>query len=158
MFVIVAPMVWILVRTRPASELSASVADTIVRLPGLDVGPALRTRSFWMVALANFCFGFTAAGLLIHFITYLIGVGYRPSSAAFVMSMLLACSLRGKIVMGLLADRIGGRIVLGVDFVIGATGLIFIFEAGRTGMLGLLRGRIWIRRGHAACAVTLGNG
>jgi nitrate/nitrite transporter NarK len=37
--------------------------------------------------------------------------------------------------MGLLADRIGGRIVLGVDFVIGAIGMIFIFEAGRIGTL-----------------------
>jgi hypothetical protein len=49
-----------------------------------------------MVALANFCFGFTAAGLLIHFIAYLIGVGYRPSSAALVMSMMLACSMSAR--------------------------------------------------------------
>jgi MFS family permease len=129
-FVIVAPMVWMLVRTRPADAPRTSVC-----LPGLEVGPALRTRSFWMVALANLCFGFTSAGLLIHFIAYLIGVGYRPSSAALVMRMLLACSMCGKIAMGLLADRIGGRIALGVDFVIGATGMILIFEAGRIGKL-----------------------
>jgi hypothetical protein len=39
-------------------------------------------------------------GFNIYFITYLIGIGYRPSSAAFAMSLVFGCALMGKILMG----------------------------------------------------------
>jgi MFS family permease len=131
MFIVAAPIIWIIVRTRPHAEPGARVADATAHVPGLEVGPALRSRSFWMLSLANFCFAFTAASGVVHFITYLIGIGYRPSAAAFAMSMVFLCALFGKIAMGLFADRVSGRVALAVNFVIGATGLALIFGAAR---------------------------
>ncbi|HZO82730.1 MAG TPA: MFS transporter [Candidatus Binataceae bacterium] len=135
MVLIAAPLIWLLVRTRPAGAAGVSVAAAAARLPGLEVGAALRSRSFWTISLANFCFAFSAAGGVVHFITYLIGIGYAASSAAFAMSMVFGCALIGKIVMGLFADRIGGRIALGADFVIGAAGMVMLLGAARVGML-----------------------
>ncbi len=136
MVLVAVPVIWLLVRTRPAADdPGVSVADAAARLPGLEVGPALRTRSFWTISLANFCFAFSAAGGVVHFITYLIGIGYPASSAAFAMSMVFGCALIGKIVMGLCADRMSGRVALGADFVIGAAGLVMLLGAARLGML-----------------------
>src|SRR5262249_13883848 len=96
-FVVATPLVWILVRPRPQTEHRASVAEAAARLPGLEVSDALRARSFWMLSLANFCFAFSGAGGVVHFITYLIGIGYRPSAAALAMSMIFASALVGKV-------------------------------------------------------------
>lgn len=135
MLLVAAPLAWWMVRTRPAGQPGISVAEAAARLPGLEVGPALRTRSFWSISLANFCYAFTAAAGVVHVVTYLIGIGYRPASAAFAMSMVFGAALVGKIIMGLFADRMSGRIALGVNFVVGASGLAFILGAARPGML-----------------------
>lgn len=127
MALVAAPLIWLLVRTRPTDNVSVSVAARAARLPGLEVGEALRTRSFWTILLAKFCFGFYAAGGIVH--TYLIGIGYRPSSAAFAMSLVFGCATMGKILMGLFADRMSARITLCADLVIGAAGLVLLFGA-----------------------------
>jgi nitrate/nitrite transporter NarK len=129
MALVAAPLIWLLVRTRPTDNVGVSVAATAARLPGLEVGEALRTRSFWTILLAKFCFGFYAAGGIVHIITYLIGIGYRPSSAAFAMSLVFGCATMGKILMGLFADRMSARITLCADLVIGAAGLVLLFGA-----------------------------
>jgi sugar phosphate permease len=135
MALVAAPLIWLLVRTRPAGDVGVSVAAAAARLPGLEVGEALRTRSFWTISLANFCFGFYAAGAVVHIITYLIGLGYRPSSAALAMALIFGCALIGKILMGLFADRMSARITLCAGLVIGAAGLVLLLGAVRVAML-----------------------
>jgi hypothetical protein len=79
MALVAAPLIWLLVRTRPTDNVGVSVAATAARLPGLEVGEALRTRSFWTILLAKFCFGFYAAGGIVHIITYLCRLRDEPS-------------------------------------------------------------------------------
>ena len=129
MALVAAPLIWLLVRTRPTDNVGVSVAAAAALLPGLEVGEALRTRSFWTISLAKFCFGFYAAGGIVHIITYLIGIGYRPSSAAFAMSLVFGCATMGKILMGLFADRMSARITLCADLVIAAAGMVLLFGA-----------------------------
>lgn len=136
-FVVAVPLVWMLVRTGPQGQSDATIAENAKRLPGLELGPALRTRSFWAIAVADFCFAFTAAGCVVHIVTYLIGIGYHSSTAALAMSMVFASALIGKILMGVLADRLSGRTALGFNFAIGTIGLLFIFGAVSTRMLAL---------------------
>jgi MFS family permease len=62
MLLVATPLVWFLVRTSPHTEHRASAAEAVSRLPGLEVSDALRSRSFWMLSLANFCFAFNGAG------------------------------------------------------------------------------------------------
>jgi MFS family permease len=128
---VVVPLVWLLVRTRPTGDVAVSVAAAAARLPGLNVGEALRARSFWTFSLANFCFGFYALGVNVH----LIGIGYRPSSAAFAMSLVFGCAMIGKILMGLFADRMSARITLCVDLVIGAAGMVLLLGAACIALL-----------------------
>src|SRR6202047_496603 len=61
MFVVVIPLVLALVRSRPPGAVKMTVAECAQTLEGFETGAALRTRSFWMILLAHFCFAFAAA-------------------------------------------------------------------------------------------------
>ena len=43
----------LVVRTRPEGAVKTTVAEQIKSLPGLDVGPAMATRAFWLLALVQ---------------------------------------------------------------------------------------------------------
>lgn len=135
MFLIVAPLVYLVVRTRPPTSNSASVAQQSETLPGLEVKEALGGRSFWMIALAQFGFAFSVAGAGLHTVPYLIGRGYSAPRAALVLSLVLGMAGVGKLLMGLFADRAGGRTALAVNMTITAAGLLLLFGAGSTALI-----------------------
>jgi sugar phosphate permease len=109
-----------------------TVAEARAHLPGLETSAAVRTRSFWMIALAQFCFAFAAAGAVIHLVTYLEGVGYSRSGAAWVISGVFALTSVGKISMGMFADRASARIALTVNFIAQVIGLFLALDAENT--------------------------
>jgi MFS family permease len=111
-FVIVIPMVLLLVRTRPPAIARVTFAEAASALPGLEVGEAVAGRSFWLMALGVLCFSFSVSGTNLHAVPYLIGIGYAPARAALVLSLVLACGAMGKLLIGWIADRIGGRLAL----------------------------------------------
>ena len=117
MIAIAAPLVAIAVRSRPPGRARLTVAQAAETLPGYEVWPALHTRSFWMITAANFCFGFAATGTAIHMVTHLEHVGYSAANAALAMSFIFGFAAIGKVVMGLLADRLTARRALAIDFV-----------------------------------------
>jgi MFS family permease len=133
MVVLVVPLVALVVRSRPPGATPMSVAASAELLEGFETNEALRTRSFWMIVLANFCFAFTATGSAIHLVAYLEGVGYKPTAAALVMSLVFAFAALGKVMLGLVADRLTARVALVSCFVMQATGLSIVFSAATTG-------------------------
>jgi len=137
MIVIVIPVLLIVVRTRPPAAASEkrTLAEQAQALPGLEVAPALRSRSFWMVALAQFCYATTAAGLVAHMISYLVGIGYAQAIAAAMMSTTFVFTSTGKILMGLFADRVSGRVALTLNFAIAAAGSLLLLGAHHTAVL-----------------------
>jgi MFS family permease len=100
MVVIVVPLLAVTVRSRPPGAVKLSVAESADRLEGFETLEALHARSFWMLVVANLCFGFAAAGAVVHMVAYLEGVGYRPGSAALAMSVFFGCAAMGKVGMG----------------------------------------------------------
>jgi MFS family permease len=133
MFLIAIPVVILLVRTRPPEAGGKlSVAASGDRLPGLEVAQALRGRSFWMIALAQFCFAMAAAGAGLHLITYLIGIGYSASRAAQVLSMIFILTAVGKPIFGFFADRVSGRLALAVSLTVAACGMLLLLGAEST--------------------------
>jgi sugar phosphate permease len=135
MIAIVVPLVFFLVRSRPPGDVKMTVAEGAGVLEGFETGEALRTRSFWMIVIAQFAFAFTAAGAAIHMVAYLEGVGYKASAAAFAMSLIFGFAALGKVVMGFLADRLTARRALALNFAIQAGGLALAFGVARPGMI-----------------------
>ncbi|MBV8055528.1 MAG: MFS transporter [Deltaproteobacteria bacterium] len=135
MMAVAVPLIALIVRSRPPGAIPMTVAQSAELLEGFETDEALRTRSFWMIVLANFCFALTAAGSLIHMAAYLEGIGYKTSAATLAVSLIFAFAALGKIVMGLAADRLTARIALVLCFVTQAAGLSIAFGAARIGMI-----------------------
>lgn len=128
MIVVVVPLVVLMVRSRPPGMMKSSVAQSAGQLEGFETLEALRARSFWMLVIANLCFGFAAAGTVAHMVAYLEGVGYKANSAALAMSLFFGCAAFGKVAMGYVADRVSARLALAADFA--ATALAFVMVFG----------------------------
>jgi sugar phosphate permease len=131
MFLIVIPIVLALVRSRPPGTVRMTVAERSQTLEGFETRAALRTRSFWMILIAHFCFAFAAAGTLIHMAAYLTDIGYKSANVAFAISLVFAATVFGKVFMGYFADRVSARIALTVNFVVQTLSLLLVFGASR---------------------------
>ncbi len=134
--VLVVPLALLVIRTRPASLVRRTVAEEIKDLPGLELGEALRTRSFWILAFVQLVVSASITGTFYHLVSFLIHVGYTPQHAALAQSCLAAAAIPGGIVMGMLADRISGRRVFAVAAIVMAIGCFIILGArGGSGWL-----------------------
>ena len=110
LFLIVVPLVWFTVRTRPHSETaSKTIHEPTNALSGLEVREALRTRAFWMVSLQWFFYTAGTAVMIVHGVPYLEGLGYSQTMAAKVWGFALGSTVIGRPLMGVVADRVGCR-------------------------------------------------
>jgi MFS family permease len=144
MFLIVTPLVLGFVLTRPPDSASvaaevthANARDLMDAVPGLEIAQALRTRSFWMIILAQLFFPLAAAGAFVHMVAYLIGIGYGEAVAALSLSLVLLFATIGQPLMGVVADRIGGRAALALAFALLAISLLMLLAANKAVALGL---------------------
>jgi MFS family permease len=135
MILVAIPLVLVMVQSRPPGAVEMTVAEGAQRLEGFEIDAAVRTRSFWLIVLAHFCFAFAAAGSLIHMVAYLIDIGYKAGEAAFAISLVFGSTVLGKVLMGHIADRVSARVALGINFVIQAFGLFLAFAAGHLAVM-----------------------
>ena len=132
--VLVLPLIAIVVRTRPAGAAKQKAGEPGQALPGYEVGEAIRTRVFWMLAVAQLTWGLSA-GAVIHIVAYLTGIGYTMSFATTVFAILAGLAALGKPAMGVLGDRIGGKNALGIALLLIAVSHILILGAGHGWMI-----------------------
>ncbi len=136
MIVIAIPVILLSVQTRPAAaDGRIAIAHASDALPGFELREAMRTRSFWMISAAQFLFACSIAGLGLHMIAYLIGVGYSATSAAKVLSAIFLLTSIGKLAMGIFADRLSARVALTANFSFSMLGLTMIFGVAHTAAL-----------------------
>ena len=139
MLLIVAPLVLFVVRGRPSS--GSVVGEPAVKQPapvvlaGVELSEAFRTRSFWLIGIAEFFYACAIGGILVHLVVYLIAAGYTAHLAAASLSMIYLMSTFGKLSMGPSADRLSPRIVLSVVFGGAALGTLLLLEARSGAML-----------------------
>jgi MFS family permease len=134
-FVIAAPVVALIVRTRPPGE-EPSGAPAANPLAGLDVGAALRSRAFWMVSAAQYCYSLAGAGATLHTVPYLIRSGFHPDRAAQLFSITFALASAGKFLMGYAGDVLSGRVALALTLALAAVGQLLVLGTHSDLMLG----------------------
>lgn len=132
--VIAVPLTLFKIHTRPASH-SAIIADAVKSIGGLDFPQGLSTRSFWMICVAQFVSSNVVAGTHTHIAAHLVDIGYDTSVAVEVISATYVATSIGKVIMGLVADRLGGRASLAINFALIGCGVLLIFGVQHTAML-----------------------
>jgi MFS family permease len=133
---LVIPLLLLVVRSRPAQDRSLqSVAAQANALPGYEVKEALRTRAFWMLAVAEMSFGLAAGGTFHHLVAFLEGLHYSLRGATLVVSIVLGMAAVGKVAMGWLGDRIGGKNALAIGFAMIALSVPILLNAAQPAML-----------------------
>jgi len=110
MLVVALPLQFLTAKTLPAGSRAPDPnQDREPAGTGLTVSAAVMTRSFWLIALAQFCFTFVVTAMVAHLFSYLLDCGYPQQSAALVVSLTLVVATFGKPLMGRLADRLSAR-------------------------------------------------
>jgi sugar phosphate permease len=77
-----------------------------LRLEGLTLPEAMRTRTFWAIGLSGMLIYYSILALYNHLFLHLRGLGFEPLKAGFALSLLGLLGLTGKLINGALADRI----------------------------------------------------
>ena len=131
---VVLPLLLIVVRAGPEKS-QATVGESARTLSGYEVSEAIRTRVFWMLAVAQLAWGLAAAGVFIHVIAYLMGLGYSLRFATTVMGTYIGLAALGKPTLGAIGDRIGGKNALGISLAMIGCSIIALLGAAHEQVL-----------------------
>jgi MFS family permease len=113
---VIGDVVWLviipvalLVRNPPAPAIAGGAAPTGRGDRDLTVAQALRTPQFAALALAYFACCAAHSGPIFHMVTNAIDHGITAMTATTILSVASLASLSGKIICGLVADRVGAK-------------------------------------------------
>jgi predicted MFS family arabinose efflux permease len=97
---------------------------------------AVRSLTFWLLAITFFICGFTSNGLIgTHFIPYAISCGIPAGTAANTLAMMGMFNFVGTIASGWLTDRYDPRKLLGIYYAFRGLSLILLpFVSGTFGL------------------------
>lgn len=126
---VIAPVMFLVVRTRPEVDVRLTVSEASGQLPGFEVGAALRTRAFWLLAVITLLYTFACGIPIVHAVPYLIDLGYKPRQAALMWGATLGFTIIGRPLMGILADRFGTRLTLIVGFLMMTFAMLLLLGA-----------------------------
>ncbi len=93
-------------RSRHYSRLEKQRSATGSEL-GWSIQQAMRTRAFWMLAIAFFCMPMVSFSLVLHQMAYVVDKGFNPIYAAWVLGLMGVVNSAGMIFFGSISDRIG---------------------------------------------------
>ena len=106
-WVVLLPAVWF-IRAAPGTTDAGAASGT----PEMPVGQALRSRAFLVLGATFFACCAAHAGPIFHTVSYAIGCGLPTFAAVTIYSMEGAAGLGGRLLFGVLADRLGAKRVL----------------------------------------------
>ena len=112
------PLSFLLLRERPEAGVSEEEDEPTDagRADDMDLALALRTRSFWILAVSLFTFFFYFIGMLEHLVLFLTDEGMPRDEAAGYFASALALGMLSKILLGVISDYIPQRTAVLLDF------------------------------------------
>jgi MFS family permease len=108
------PTAALIIRSKPSDKglIPYGGQEAIERQPLSDMGgltatEALRSSSFWWLALLIFFVGLVGTGMVTNIVPYFTDIGYSSTTAAKLMSIHMIMLVIGKVSAGYLCDRVG---------------------------------------------------
>jgi MFS family permease len=122
----------LLVRRPPALEHQTAAAGAGAEpQPSMSVGQAVRSPQFLILLLTNFFCCATHSGPIFHTVSYAVTCGIPMIAAVSIYSVEGLAGMGGRIVFGILGDRLGAKRVLVSGLLLqafGALGYFFVRE------------------------------
>jgi MFS family permease len=112
----------VVLEVAPAAPGIPTPAAVLPSRPRLSVAEALRTPQFVALALAHFACCVAHSGPLFHMVSFAIGCGVPAMTAVSVYSLAGLSGLGGRLLLGVLADRLGAKPVLVAGLMVQAIG------------------------------------
>ena len=109
----------------------------------MSAGEALRTPQFAALALAHFACCAAHSGPIFHMVTFALGCGISAMAAVSVYSLAGLSGLGGRLLLGVLADRMGAKPVLVGGLMVqalGAGAYLFVNQLGELYALSIVFG------------------
>jgi MFS family permease len=135
---VLLPAAWFAVRDRDVALADATDAPEIGDERDLDAREALRTRSFWIIAIGLLGFWAYLYAMLAHFVLALIDDGVPAAAASAHMANAVAMGMFSKIAFGWICDRVAPKTALLLDY-----GLLALSALLLTRLSGASSATIW---------------
>ncbi len=133
------PLHALLLRGRPVAAARGAPVGAETRPDGepadVNARAALRTATFWFLALAFLIQSFAHAGISLHSVPMLIEWGYQPTFAATVIGLVGAMQVAGRLVFAPLRTRLSSRAV--TMLILACQSAAFVILWGVPGTVGL---------------------
>jgi MFS family permease len=97
---------------RPPAGVVAAVAPGTPNIPSMTLARALRSRHFLILGFTFFACCAAHSGPIFHMVSYAMACGLAPMAAVSVYSVEGLAGLGGRLLLGVLADRLGAKRVL----------------------------------------------
>ena len=136
----------LLVRRPPALEVQPSRSEGAEKGVEMSLAQALRSPQFVILLLTNFFCCATHSGPIIHTVSYAISCGIPIIAAVTIYSVEGLAGMGGRIVFGLLGDRLGAKRVLVAGLfaqAFGALAYVFVRELAAFYVVAALFGFIY---------------
>lgn len=93
---------------------------------GIDLGQAVRSAAFWILAATHLLWTFASFSVLGHLVAYLRDAGFDGGIAAGALGLTVGASVAGRVAIGYWADSANKRAVMGAALVFSglSTGLL----------------------------------
>jgi predicted MFS family arabinose efflux permease len=137
--VIAVPAVFLFVREPEDSPMvrARRAASGAAVLPGFSVREALSSRDFWLLVGATISVATVVNGSLVHVVSLLTDRGWSPEAAAGIMVWAGLASLGGRVIAGLMLDRVFGPYVAMLSFTVALAG-VYLLASGTNPTLGVV--------------------
>ena len=102
---------------------------------GMSLAEASATRQFWILCAVQLSVFFCLMTVMIHIVPHATDLGVAPAVAATILSTIGAVSIAGRLTIGTLIDRLGGRRSLCICFVVLLSSFVLLQVAEAPWML-----------------------
>ena len=121
-----AILFWLARRARPREPRIAADSGAV----GLTLGQAIASRNFWLLAATVFLICAGVVGTSIHIFPLYVDRAILPAWLPRIALAVGAGTLVGRVVAGLMLDRVDARVVAAMTFATGGCGILLLTFAG----------------------------
>jgi MFS family permease len=110
-------------------EIIESKQSPSSSMKGLSLRQAFRTRGFWLFGLLQTFGLFCTSTVMVHIVPHASDIGIPEISAAGILSFIAGIAIIGRLIIGFISDKVGGRKALTVCLILIILAVVWLLFA-----------------------------